>query len=89
MPKTKEKKQEVVEVPSAELAQIANTALADSPKWEEAAADILLNRLNIRGKSSEYDAGDFGDIVLYHIKKVVRKMGLKYLLVTTYMQLGS
>ena len=65
MPKTKEKKQEVVEVPNAEeLAQRVHAALCDSPKWEEAAADILLNRLNIRGKSSEYDAGDFGDIVL-------------------------
>lgn len=72
MPKTKEIKQEVVEVQSTELAQVNNTALADSPKWEEAAADILLNRLNIRGKSSEYDAGEFGDIVLAKEHVVVK-----------------
>ena len=51
MPKTTEKKQEVVDVEKQEL--------AGSPKWEIAAADIDIPRFNIRQKSSEYDAGDF------------------------------
>ena len=56
MPKTTEKKEEIVEVEKTEL--------AESPKWEIAASDIDIPRFNIRQKSSEYDAGEFGDLVI-------------------------
>jgi len=65
MPKTKEKKQEVVEVEKQEL--------AGTPKWEIAATDIDIPRYNIRQKSSEYDAGEFGDLVIDKSHVVVKE----------------
>ena len=73
MPKTKEIKTIEVEVEDkAELAQVENTALADSPKWEEASTDILIGRINVKGKSSGYDAGDFGDLVIKQENVIVK-----------------
>jgi len=56
MPKTAEKKkQEVVKVETQEL--------ADAPKWQVTADDIDIPRLNIKQKSSQFDAGEFGSLV--------------------------
>tara|TARA_R100001510_G_C7649848_1_gene207317 strand:- start:927 stop:1580 length:654 start_codon:yes stop_codon:yes gene_type:complete len=56
MPKTAEKKkQEVVEVEKKEL--------TEAPKWQVTAADIDIPRLNIKQKSSQFEAGDFGSLV--------------------------
>jgi len=65
MPKTTEKKEEVIEVDKQEL--------AESPKWEIAASDIDIPRFNIRQKSSEYDSGEFGDLVIDKSHVVVKE----------------
>lgn len=78
MPKTKEVKTvevevEVDETEATELATVdTGVSISDSPRWEEAAQDILIGRYNIRGKSSGYDAGEFGDIVLKQESVVVK-----------------
>tara|TARA_B100000131_G_scaffold108404_1_gene105288 strand:- start:17311 stop:17964 length:654 start_codon:yes stop_codon:yes gene_type:complete len=56
MPKAVEKKkQEVVEVETQEL--------TEAPKWQVTADDIDIPRLNIKQKSSQFDAGEFGSLV--------------------------
>ena len=55
MPKTTEKKQKIVEAEKHEI--------SEAPKWVITASDIDIPRLNIKQKSSQFDAGEFGDLV--------------------------
>ena len=55
MAKTAEKKQNIVEVEKHEI--------SEAPKWVITANDIDIPRLNIKQKSSQFDAGEFGDLV--------------------------
>lgn len=56
MPKAVEqKKQEVVKVETQEI--------TDAPKWQVTADDIDIPRLNIKQKSSQFEAGEFGSLI--------------------------